>query len=391
MKPLLFSVALFLVSLHGFAQKQTFNQGGPSAPNYYSEIPYQANNGKLFVSVRLSGKKHKFLFDTGAPVTISKELATELKSPLLSQDTVRDINGNTGPLSQVRLDSIRLGDITFTGIPSLVGIADFYSCWQAEGVVGSNLLRGSIVSINSERHVIIITDQPGRLALNKKQSVPMISDESRNRQSKPAIQISLNGKVNLMLNFDTGDNGFLHFTDDAMKSLARYHSYKVVSKGYGSSAIGQFGLQADADKYLLEFPLITIGNARFDHVIAQTNRGGTAAIGSKLLDYGNVTLDFVGGRFYFEARQELNDLSEKQWPMQPTVKDGKLVVSLVWEKGKDLAQPGEQIIAIEGKDFSQVNFCELLNNGPVLGGKETAALTLKDAQGKQRLVQISKQ
>jgi hypothetical protein len=43
--------------------------------------------------------------------------------------------------------------------------------------------------------------------------------------------------------------------------------------------------------------------------LRQTNKGGSAAIGSRLLDYGNVTLDFVGSKFYFNPLTETTDLA----------------------------------------------------------------------------------
>lgn len=373
------------------AQPLSLNQGGAISSNYYTELPYESINGKMIVRVELAGRPHRFLFDTGAPMELSKALAAELNASVIHRSMSSDINGAVDSVSVVKLDSIKLGNVTFAGIPALLLFPDFYKCWNIDGVIGSNIFAHSIVSIAGDRHVIIITDDAGKLSLNEKHSVPMMTNNPGNLQNKPVIKIEMGGKVNLSLDFDTGNSDFLHFTDDVMTKLAPYQVYSVLAKGYGASSVGSFGLQADADKYLLKVPYLKIGEARFNNVITQTNKGGMPSIGSKVLNYGNVTLDFINGKFYFDALTGTNDLNEKQWPFQPALKGNQLVVGLIWDKGISLVKSGEQIIAIDGKDYTQPDLCELLNKGAVLAGKETAAITLKNSAGQQRNIQISKE
>ena len=134
-----------------------------------------------------------------------------------------------------------------------------------------------------------------------------------------------------------------------------------------------------------------IGEGCFNNVITETNKGGSAAIGSRLLDYGNVTLDFVNGRFYFDARNETNDLNEKHWPIRPTVIGNKLVAGIVWAKALNLLKPGEQIITVNKKSFPEVNLCDMLNREPIIAGTDSATVTIKDKQGKERIIQIVKE
>jgi hypothetical protein len=391
MKFIIYFVLFSALSTVGFSQTFTMNQGGANVKNYYVELPYESINGKMILSVGLKGKTHRFLFDTGAPTALNKELATQISADLMHTDIARDVNGHADSVSIVKLNDINLGNVTFSGIPSMCFLPDLYKCWNVDGVIGSNLLRSSIVSIVSAKHLIIIADQSDKLPLNKRHSVPLITNEGNNVQSNPVIKINLKNKVNLALQFDTGDNGFLRFTDDFMNQLAKYDVYETIAKGYGASQIGGGGLQANADKYLLKIPFLNIGSARFDNVITETNKGGTAGFGTKLLEYGNVTLDFINSKFYFDGYIETNDLNGKHWPFQPTVTDNKLVVGLVWDKAINLVKPGEQIVAINDEQFLQVNLCEMINRKPVLADKDSVTITIKNQQGAERKVKIIKE
>jgi len=383
---------LFLLSctvIH--AQSFTMNQGGATVKNYYVELPYAVINGKIIVSVEIAGEKHRFIFDTGAPVIVSKELAAQIKAEVINNNRLRDANGGYDSVSVVRLNGIMLGNVNFNAIPAIGTLPELYKCWNVDGVIGSNIFRNSIVSIQSDKHLIIITDQANKLTLNKKHSVPLITNENNDTQSDPVIKVMLGKKVSLTLEFDTGDAGFLRFSNDYMNQLSKYAVYEVIDKGYGASQFGGHGLQDNSDKYLLKIPSLTIGEGYFNNVITETNKGGSAAIGCRLLDYGNVTLDFINSRFYFDARNETNDLYEKHWPIRPTVIGNKLVVGVVWTKALNQVKPGEQIMAVNEKAFPEVNLCDMINRQPIIAGTDSATVTIKDAEEKERLIDIVKE
>jgi len=382
---------LLLTEPNSFAQILNMNQGGPAVKNYYVQLSYQTINGKIFVFTTIAGKTHKFLLDTGAPVAISPALAAEINATPMRNVESRDVNGNLDSVPVALVNEIKIGDLSFTNIPAMVFIPDFYACWNIDGVIGSNMLRKSIIIFNSEQHTIIITDQPEKLSFNKKHAIPMLANTLNDYQSMHFITIKLQNKVNLTLEFDTGDNAFLRFSDDFMNQLAQFNVYQIALKGYGASTIGELGLQANANKYLLKIPFLNIGSARFNNVQTLTNKGGIPGLGSKLLDYGNVTLDFINGKFYFDAKNELIDVNEKQWPFEPTFNNDKLVIGLIWERAMKQVKTGEQIVAIDGKDYSHVNFCDLLNSPPALTGKTSATITIRDKQGKNRNIEIVKE
>ncbi|WP_214073739.1 retropepsin-like aspartic protease [Mucilaginibacter sp. dw_454] len=384
----LITLLLFLLPVSAISQNFSYNQGGTSQKNYYQEIPYLNINGKIFVDVEIAGGKHRFLLDTGAPTAISNELAAQIGAKVINQSTIHDTFHRTNPVTTVQANGIKLGDITFDQIPAITVMSDLYTCFGADGVIGSNLLRNSIVSIDSKRHMIILTDQKKKLALKSKNSVDMITNVGV--QSDPQIKIVLKNKLTLTIPFDSGDNAFLRIDDKTVRDLRQYTLFDTLAKGYGASAMSMFGMQQADIKHLYKVVFFTVGNGRFDNLIIESNKEVIPAIGSKLLAYGVATLDFIHSKFYFDAYQIETDLSEKQWPLRPTFV-GKLIIGVVWDKASDIVKQGEQIIAIDDRDYSNATLCELLNDTPPLYGKEQATLTLKNAQGEIRKVTIKKE
>jgi hypothetical protein len=389
MKSFIALLSLTIIYFNGFAQSFTFTQGGTTDKHYYNETPYETLSRKIFLYVEIAGKRRKFLFDTGAPTAINKELAAELKFNVLHKVLVSDALGIQDSVSIVSVKRIKIGNVTFNDIPAVTIIPDFLKCWNIEGVVGSNILRNSIVRIVPDKHLIIITDNEDTLSLKNKINIPLT--ENNYSQNFPTIKILLKDKVNVEFGFDTGDPGFLSLSEDYMRQLNQFNVYQVLSKGYGSHKLGGFGLQKNDSTYRLKIDFLKIGDSKFDNVITETDKNGVSRIGSKLLDYGAVTLDFINRKFYFEATNAKNDLNEKQWPLRPVINDHKLLVGTVWAKLVDQIKPGQQITAINDIAYDKIDLCDWIHNKSVFDNKEKIILKIKDERGKIKIVQVMKE
>lgn len=374
------AILFTLLIATSFCQAQTFtmNQGGTDSKNYFEEIPYQDVNGKMFVEVMIGGKKHKFLFDTGATVAVSNAIVADLHLELIHKGTFTDVNRNTDSTEIVEVNDLHLGGLTFNHVPAVTLIPDFYACWGVDGVIGSNLLRGSIVSMSAARHIITLTDQLDKLNLKSKNSGPLIANA---RQSDPSILIVLKNKLRLTIPFDSGDSGFLRMSDDMLTRFSKYGVFDTVAKGYGASGVGAFGLQKAASKYLVKVPFLTIASARFDGLVTETNKNDIPAIGSKILEYGTFTLDFIHGKFYFDPINPNTTLDSRQWPFEPSFAADKLIIGVAWDTADPRLKPGDQILAIDDRDYSHVTLCDMLNNRSQLYKKDSVVVTVKNEKG----------
>jgi len=386
MKNLLLLLCM-LVWRGAIAQNFNYNQGGATTHNYYEEIPYEEVSGEMVIHVMVGGKARRFIFDTGAPVMLSDSLAGELKAKELRQDTLTDIVSNKFVMSIVSAD-IKIGKTTFAGIPAIKGFkGDIMKCWNPDGIVGSNLLRHSIVSFDKARRVIIITDQLSKLHLNARNKAKLTT--SNDTQSSPILNIAVD-TVDMQIEFDSGDSGFLRITDEIAQPLLQRKLCEVLDKGYGSGGMGMGGLQANAPKLKLLFTPFKIGGETFKQAICSSNATGIPGIGSELLNYGTLTLDYLHGDYYFDPLKSEVELDKKSWPVDFWVTDGKLTAAVVWDKLAAQIKPDEQIIAIDGTKYNNLSFCDMINN-TFLDGKQTAVLTVKDAAGKLRKVTINYQ
>jgi predicted aspartyl protease len=391
MKYILWLSALMLSPFLCLAQD--LNNGGPAKSGFYHEIPYEDVNGKIIINVEIAGQMHRFLLDTGAPTTISEEIAALLNITPAKQSSMMDAYGNIGTAKIANLDGIKLGDVSFKNVPALIGINIIFKCIGVEGNIGSNLLRGTIINFNKAKKTIIITDDSSRLGLNSKNSIPL--NIKKDKQSSPFFILDVADGVTGDYYIDTGDSGFLALSNTYMDVFKAHNACEILAVGYGSNSFGENGAENNNVKHRVRFSAIKIGNSIFKNVKTETvfnNSGsGNNSIGSKILDYGTLTLDYIHGKLYFDPFTTETDLTEKSWSISPSYNDGKLVVGVVWDKLKNTVKPGQQIIAIDGVACEKVDLCKLITEKSILQGKEHATLTIKDEKGNLSKLDIIKE
>ena len=389
MKVIISCISILLLNTYCFAQRVTFNKGGISVKNYFEEIPYEFTNGRIYLTPEVNGIKRRFLLDTGAPTPITAELFKELNPEVVNRTEITDAAGNKTSLTIVSLKEFKLQALVFNNIPALVANSDLYKCLHIDGVIGSNILRNSIVQIIPANHLVIITDNELKLKLNQKNQIALITGEP---QSYPFFMVQLSGKKTLKVGFDTGTYSFLRFSDKDASKLGRSSVFKKLSSGYGASHRSLLGLQAPDSLFRLKMLVFAINGYVFDNVITETGKSNNSRIGTKLLDHGTVTLDFIHHLFYFNPVSPGNDLREAFWPIKPVIDQDKLVVGVVWETLKDQLNVGDQILAIDGKTCEMIDLCKWVNgtSEEVMKGT-TATLKIRDNQGKVKEIKVSRE
>jgi len=381
MKQLLLRLYIFLALLSSSVYAQNiFNKGGTSQKQYFTTIPYKEVKTKVIIQCHINGKPYNFIVDTGAITAISPALHKELNLPVISHVPIRDINEKVDSLQMVSLKNIQLGNVTFNDIPTLL-IKDslLFDCFKVDGLIGSNLLRNSIVQFASQTHTLTITDKAGILNLKRKDASKMLTSE---RQSDPIIVIEvINDKLHFTeeLLFDSGANSFYDFSYKSFKELlANQNLLKVEAQAVGAYSIGLYGVSNEQENYRIFVPELKINSYTFKNVTAATSHGGSL-IGAQLFKYGTVTLDYINKKFYFEPyEKEPANLTEKSWPFIPTAKDGKFVIGLVWDKiweGK--INPDDIILSFDGMNYENTDVCEALITDHTSKSSK-ATLVLKD-------------
>lgn len=392
MKTFFLAFLFSLIATLSYAQEEfTLNQGGTSQKNYYAEIEYENANRIPIIKATIHGKEYRFLLDTGAPNAISKALFDELKPNILKRMPIWDANNKVDSLNIVSLNEITVGNIIFNDIPSAVPKDPFiFDCLKVDGSIGSNMLRNSILHISSKTHKIILTDQSEKLNLNREQSTDLFLTPI---QSNPAVKVNLISKdtANIQLLFDTGMAGLFDLALNHFVLCEKENIVKVLATSKGSSGMAIHGIGRDTTQYRLRIPQLDINGAILKNVDARTTEDENSRIGSDLLNFGLVTVDYKNKKFYFDPFATPIDLHAESFPISLMPKDNKVVIGMVWDETlKDKINVNEQVLAIDDVDYTNISTCDFMLKTKLYESKAQAILTLKTPDGTIKKVTIKK-
>lgn len=370
------------------AQELDFNGGKADSVGYYMELPYKNINDKLIVSAELGGKSRSFIFDTGAATCVSQKLADELLLKVEEKANAIDQSGKHNSIPIVLIDKLILGGIPFKGVPSLVfDKSVFFDCFNVDGFIGSNLLHNSIVQLTDS--IIIITDRPDSLRLDKKFATKLYLDKA---QSNPYFFIKLNN-IKVQLLFDSGSNELMAIGIDDFERLKNRRAYRLLGSTYGNSSVGMFGVAENVDVHRIYIPRFTLGRNRLANAVVQTTEG-FSRMGIKIVKHGKITIDYINKLFYFEPSDPdglYTNVKEQYWTISPSIQDGMLIVGTVWDDLGQNVNQGDRILAIDGVSYRERTDCEILLKPLIDREKNEAVLTIENKNGVRRNIKIIKQ
>lgn len=373
-----------LITVQSFSQKNVFKKGLETEKNYYTEINFEFISEIIIIPVEIENKTYRFLFDTGAPNLISAKLKSDIKTTSIKNMNIRDATNKKQSLEIVSVPEIILGGVSFKNCPTLIDANKenlIFDCFEVDGIIGSNMLQKSIVQIDLRNKVIRLTDKKRNLTLNKKDATKLYLIGG---QKSPYIWINLTGKKNAreQLLIDTGMKGFYDLSKKNFNTLQQNKIYKVRHKGVGSKSIGFFGAAEKNTHYRVTVDILKINTTIFKNVTTETTNDDNSRIGSEVLKYGILSIDFLNRKFYFSSYKNTNDLQEKLLGFSPTVINNKLVIGIVWDEDlkKDIGF-GDEIIKLNTLDVPNIPICDFITSKTLHNRKDTVELTVKTTKG----------
>ncbi len=387
------SIVLLCIVTQSFGQKNIFKGELITPKKYYTEINFNFISEKIIIPVVIENKTYRFLFDTGAPNLISAKLQKAIKTTSIKNINVRDASNKQNSMALVSIPQITLGHVTFKNCPTLVDKSKsnlIFDCFEIDGIIGSNMLQKSIVQIDLKQKIIRLTDTKKKLTLNKKNAAKLYLIGG---QKSPYIWIHLKGNKNTreQLLIDTGMKGFYDLSLEHFDILQKNNAFKINNEGFGSKSIGLFGAADKNKHYRVTADIFKVNNTIFKNVITETTNDNNSRIGSEILKYGMMTIDFLNKKFYFDSYKSTIDLQEKVLGFSPTIINNKLVVGMVWDEAlKNEISFGDEIITLNALEVNSIPICDFITSKAIYNRKDTIELTTKNSEGILKTIIVKK-
>ena len=326
---------------------------------------------------------------------ISKALSEKIDSKRLDLITVRDANDSSRKLEVISIPSISLGSSEFHDTPTIVNDPDsnfILDCFGVDGIIGSNMVRKSVVHIDSKNQILSVSNDPEAFNVSDLERIELSLSDG---QSSPYMWISLKGegKASEYVLFDTGMQGFYDMSLDNYEKLRELGVFSQSQSGRGNKSIGLFNNTESRTHYRVSIPQIAIGSFDFRNVRTVTMSADRSRIGSEILKYGKVTIDYKNSGLYFDPYEGPRDLSEKELGFSPTIQDKEVVVGIVWsEELPEKLNYGDKILSVNGKKISGEDPCEFVSQPSPFDSDEMYNVRFLDAEtGEEFEVEMRKE
>ena len=361
-----------------------FNQGKINDKEYYEVIPYETEIGKIILPVTINNKTYRFLLDTGAPNLFSTELLKEINVAEGASINVNDANNQDQKMKFAVVPQVKIGTLIFENQAGLIYNFEEHnllSCYKIDGFIGSNLLRNSIIKINGANKTIIITNKIKSLNIDKKP----VKMKLVGNQKSPYVELKFEGKNNEkasdMVLVDTGMDGLY---DMSKREYTIFEKSKIFEALYSATGIGDsglFGAGNSNEQKLLEIENANLNQQIINNIMVSTTSDDNSRIGLDILKYGDVTLDFLNKKFYFESTKII-DVKEKTPKFYTSVQNDKVVIGIVWdEKFKTLMNTGDEVISVDQIDITNISLCDFLRLKKEWKNKDSYILKIKNKEG----------
>ncbi len=134
----------------------TIQYGSVTKLSNIEVVSIEIRNKLIIVPIRIKEKEYRFLFDTGAPFSISEKLQENTNFKTVSEGNIVDSDYNRKKVKWVQVNSINVGNVSFKNQTAFVG--DFeanpiLNCLEIDGIIGSILIRQYNWTIDQEKYV----------------------------------------------------------------------------------------------------------------------------------------------------------------------------------------------------------------------------------------------
>ena len=366
---------------------KTLKQGNIVQEDFKTTIPFEYRKGLIILKVTIENETYDFILDTGASNVLSKELAEKLNVKSLGSENVTDIHKTSQLLNYTKIGNIEIGGINFQN--TIAAISDFnsgeLSCLNADGFIGSNLMRFAVWDFDFKNQLITITDNEQKL------NIPSDAIESKmfigTASSVPSIISYINGDKALNNLIDLGNNSTPHLS--YLNFVKQKESNKITKyiAGSGYSGIGMYGKGEKKNEYSAKIDEIKIGDHIIKNKIMRVKDGKTN-LGLLFFKNYRLILNWKAKNIKMVQESTSNNTELNHFGFNPNFNKNKVFVDFIYNDtaASKLLQIGDQILQINNIDYSKItneNKCDYFNDGII--SKGTDEITIKILRNEEEL------
>lgn len=378
---IVFTTFLFLNCF--FIIAQNINTGEIEEKKYFEKIPYTIVADMIIVKVSINNKNYNFHLDTGAPFSISDEIQNELELATFRNLNLTDSSGKIESIETTIVPKINLGEITFTNTEAILFNKEnfIFDCLNVDGIIGSNMLRNSVLQFDYENKSIYITDDALNLNLENVSCDTLTLNEI---QSDPLIDVLFENdtsSIKMKATIDSGSNSLIGFPNKMYDEIpVDVNVFNEISKQFGFNFIGFWGFQDENLITLVSVPKFIVTKFTFENIVLTTDNISKPLLGNQLFKYGKTTIDYKQKRFYFEPFKhiEIKNFSQRPFAIQPIYHKDKFIVGIIWDETLNSEiNIGDEILSFNGINYTNFSLCDFLKSNRETH-KNSVIVKLKD-------------
>lgn len=359
------------------------NRGGEFMDPFYVELPFTAVNGKIIVKGKINGKSKRFILDTGSPNIISESLFYELNENIIGETKLKDEFDNSKTQIICEVDAYSIGSIVFKDVSTVV-VEDnnpIFDCFEVDGIIGSNMFRNTVLHLDKIHGAVIIASDVSKIqGVNPNSEIEIELDVV---SSIPMVMLNLNNKAKARAIFDSGNPEFLSITSEHMDKLKEFNIISDYETAYGyHPVVDIYGVARPSEFQRAKLDKASVGSMDFfGLLIYSIGNADKARLGSELLNYAAVTIDYRKKKMYIKPEENTLEVfvNHKRWPVTPAYFNGGMRVSLVWRK--EFEEIKNQLVIGEGDAYYPEGFCNYVTFERNAKFKETQQIITRTEGG----------
>jgi hypothetical protein len=381
-------VLIFVLINSALCLNHLWSQNGSNDILDSKEVPFEMIKNAIVIPVQIDGTTYKFVLDTGGLFTISKKLQQQYPFTKTGQIDISDVNNKELAFDMVKVDEIRLGELSFIDREAIVSFDNEEypnNCFGTEGMIGRDFFGDMILHFDYAKRVIRLTNDENAIPLNDQHKAAL----QLSNRGLPDVLIPVDGKSEY-IEFDSGSGDFFSYKSKDAKRSDK--NDRLTFQGIFSFGVSSRKVKS-SKRYKNKIKSLKLGSTEFNNFYSDFSKTSAPRIGASILYYGRVTVDYKNLAFYFEPYPDKPSLPTlKSFGFDIVYLNGEYLVKWVIKKStaqKSGLKFGLKVKSIDGIPIAQVaKECEGYIHGYPYYQKDKIVLEYFNAKGKLTSIEL---